>query len=478
MATEQPNEQPRKPSFRRRLLTVFEIINVRLRFIVLMVIVGLIAGKWEDISNHLDRWFRPHHEAATQQAGQEMEYYCPMHPQVVRPAPGNCPICGMALSPRPKQAQQVLPEGVLARVQLTPQKMIMGRIGVSPVEHRLLSREVRAVGFVDYDETRRATISARTAGRIDKLLVNYVGQRVDKGEELALFYSPDLVVAQQELLTAVNAGKVSSTPGGQILVDAARNKLFQWGLTGKQIDAIIAGGAVQTDLAITSPIVGIVTEKKALEGQYVSAGQELYTVADLGSVWLQAKIFESEVAGIDVGQAVAVETTAYPGETFTGRIAFMSYVVDPQTRTVSARVQIDNPQYKLKPGMYAVANIRLPVGKVEELKQAATMPTTHEIAKTEGLIGPYLALAKAYAADKTDESAFTAMMAAAHEFAQVEPAGQALLAAIHSAMGKDLSAQREAFKAISTEMIHLLQARPPEGGRFTQPTARCSTETG
>jgi multidrug efflux pump subunit AcrA (membrane-fusion protein) len=369
----------------------------------------------------------------------------------------------MALSPRAKQAQQALPEGVLARVQLTPQKMIMGRIGTSAVERRLLSREVRAVGIVEYDETRRAIISARTGGRLDKLLVNYVGQRVNKGEELALFYSPELVVAQQELLTAVNAGKAGASAGGQVLVDAARNKLLQWGLTSEQIGAIIVRGTVQQDVAISSPIVGIVTEKKALEGQYVTAGQELYTVADLGGVWLQAKIFESDIDGIGPGQAVAVQTTSYPDETFAGRIAFVSYQVDPQTRTISARVEIPNPQYKLKPGMYAVANIRLPVGKVEEVTQAASAPTSAPAVNTEGLVGPYLALAKAYAADKTDEAALNALMTQANELPQGSPDSQRLLAAIHSAVGKNLDAQREAFKAVSTEMIRLLQRNPPSG---------------
>ncbi|MEI8195887.1 MAG: efflux RND transporter periplasmic adaptor subunit, partial [Phycisphaerae bacterium] len=201
---------PSKTSFGRRVWTVIDIIGVRLRFILLMVIVGVIAAKWDTIMNYYDRWTRPAQVAEAAHAD-EFEFYCPMHPHVHSPIPGKCPICGMPLSKRAKAAHEgtgaSAEAGVLAQVQLTPQKMQMGRIGTSPVEYRMLTREIQAFGVVDYDETHRAIITARAKGRIEKLLVNYVGQKVKKGEALAEIHSPDLQLAEEELIAAVAAQK-------------------------------------------------------------------------------------------------------------------------------------------------------------------------------------------------------------------------------------------------------------------------------
>jgi Cu(I)/Ag(I) efflux system membrane fusion protein len=176
MVKSEPTPQP-KSSSGHRLWAVVQILQVRLRFIVLMALVGIVAGNWENIMNHWDRWRRPA-TVATGETTQEIEYFCAMHPNVIRPQPGNCPICGMPLVKRAKTAGgKTLPAGVLAQIQLTPQKVQMGRIGTSPVEYRLLSTEVRSVGIVDYDETRRAFISARIKGRLDKLMVNFGATR-------------------------------------------------------------------------------------------------------------------------------------------------------------------------------------------------------------------------------------------------------------------------------------------------------------
>ncbi len=358
---------PKKSNFAKRLWTGIEILNVRLRFIFLMILVGLIAGHWDSIMNHIDRWTRP--KEIPQITGvRETEFYCPMHPNIIRGEPGNCPICGMPLVKRAKTTQPHLPEGVLAQIQFTPLKMEMGRIGTSPVEYRLLSREIRTVGILDYDETRMAFISSRVKGRIDKLLVNYVGQRINKGDPLTSLYSPDLVVAQEELLTTVRSlqkqGSETLRSETEFLKQAAIKKLLLLGITQNQIDDIIRRNVPDTHLTIFSPIAGIVTEKNVRVGQYVEEGTQLFTIADLGTVWMQAKIYEDQIAGIKPGTIVEITAAAFPDDVFAGRITFIAYTVDPATRTVSARVEIDNPDYKLKPGMYATAAIRLPVGKV------------------------------------------------------------------------------------------------------------------
>jgi membrane fusion protein, copper/silver efflux system len=482
-----PSPEPTRRSAASGFWGFLRILNVRLRFIVLMVVIGLVVGNWEDIMNHYDRWrrtTRATNVAETQpgETAEQVEYYCGMDPQVIKPEPGNCPICGMPLVPRVKKAKAPLPAGVLGQVQLTPLKMVMGRIGTSPVEYRLLARETRTVGIVDYDETRRATITARFKGRLDKLLVNFTGQKVKEGDPMALIYSPDLLVAQEELLAAVKArGDRKPTTAslmygdlGQSIVESARRKLMLWGLSAGQVDDIIKRGKVETHVTIFAPMSGIVTEKKALEGKYVAEGEELYTVADLSSVWLQAKVFESDSWGIKPGTAVEVTSTAYPNEVFAGLIEFVAFSVDPATRTIAARVVVANPELKLKPGMYADAAIRLPVGKVEALpagspatgpaaaSRPASAPAAAPAVATDALAKAYLALAEGFLQDKPTAAAVQALAKEADALAARLPAAGELAAKTRLLEGKDIKAQCEAFQAVSGAAIKLLQQAPPK----------------
>ncbi|MCY2925360.1 MAG: efflux RND transporter periplasmic adaptor subunit [Planctomycetota bacterium] len=437
-----------------RIGTFFQILNVRLRFVFLMVVIGVVAGNWESIMNHLDRWWPWH--ATT--ASANVEYFCPMHLNIVRDQPGNCPNCGMPLVERPKTTATG-PSSRPVQVQLTPQKMDMGRIGTSDVDYRLLWREFRLVGAVDYDETRQATITARVKGRLDKLLVNYTGQKVRKGDPLALIYSPDLLVAQQELLTAVKGAAENPSPTAAVLVDAARRKLALWGLDEKQVDGIVRDGKAQTHMTITSPITGIVIDKKAIEGKYVMEGDELYKVADLSAVWLQAKLFENEIAGVSPGTAVEITSTAYPDEVFAGRIGFVAYTVDPATRTLAARVEVANPAEKLKPGMYVTATLRLPAGEVAELP--AGLPTTRQAGpNTDELAKAYLALASEYADERPGGAAIEPLAAKADALAKDIPAAAALAGKVRELTGKDLAGQRNTFQAVSDAAIKVFEQAP------------------
>jgi multidrug efflux pump subunit AcrA (membrane-fusion protein) len=450
------------------------ILNVRLRFIALMVVVGLVAGYWENITNYYDRWRRPPQLAAGTHT-EEVEYFCPMHPSVVRDAPGNCPICGMPLSQRPRSGAPALPAGVLARVELTPLKVSLGRIGTTPVEYRLLSRAIRTVGFVDYDETRRAFIASRIKGRIEKLFVNYVGQRVEQGEPLVSIYSPDLLVGQEELLSAARTVEAQRgtaemvRQSAQRLLDAARTKLLLWGITAEQIDELIRRGTPETTLTIYSPLSGIVIDKKVLEGHYVNEGDDLYTIADLSDVWLQAQIFEDQAAGIQVGTAVAVTTTAFPDDLFAGRIAFVAFAVDPETRTVAARVEVANPELRLKPGMYVHAVIRLPVGAVTvldaESRPAETAPAAPRL-DTRSFVGAYLRWMAAYAADKADAEAAAQVAREAHALAEqtegnAKAAAQVIAGAAERLRGKELKEQRTLLKELNARVLEFLRQHPP-----------------
>ncbi len=469
-------EQPRmhKASFPRRVWWFLEVLNVRSRFIFLMIIVGVLVGYWETIMNYVDRWTRPE-SAPDMVAAAEIEYYCPMHPNIIRPEPGKCPICGMPLSKRDKTSQAELPEGVLARQQLTPLKVQMGRIGTTPVEYRMLSREIRTVGIVAYDETRRRNMAARTKGRIDKLMVNYVGQHVNEGDALIWIYSPELITAQQELILAqrrIGAGQDSGpagTPAAEALIDATKQKLLLWGVTQEQIDDILRRGTVDTHLIVHAPISGFVTEKNVLEGHYVDEGTDLYTIADLSNVWMEAKIFEDESGGIEVGTAVEVTSTAYPNEVFAGKITFIAYAVDPATRTVSARVEIGNPDLKLKPGMYAHAVIRLPVGRVTELAAPAEErpePASAPAIDTTPMVRAYLAMNAAFVDDRFDAGAADSLAAEAATFAagtdgELSTKAREVAGLARRLKQEDLRAQRVTLKSLSDQLLALVRASPP-----------------
>lgn len=461
-----------------RIWAFVRIMNVRLRFIFLMVLVGVVAANWERIQNYYDRWTRPENRPETVQ-NREIEYYCPMHPNIVRGEPGNCPICGMPLAKRAKTGQKALAQGVLAQVQMSPQKVQMGRIATSPVEKRLLSREIRTVGIVEYDETQRAFIASRIKGRLDKLFVNFVGQRVKKGDPLVWIYSPALLVAQDELLVAARQareGRGSSQfdPAvGAAMLEAARRKLVLWGITETQVDEIIKRGTADTQLTIYSPIEGIVTEKKVLEGGYVDEGTDILTIADLSRVWMQAKVFENEISGVTVGTAVEVTSVAYPNEVFAGQIAFVAYTVDPDTRTVAARVEINNPGLKLKPGMYANAAIRLPVGRVTEATATTATQTPASGPSTDALVKAYTSVVESLAKDKADAKLVGHV---GHEAQSLAKEAKDMVKSLASEVariakdmaGNDIKGQREKLKLLSSKTIELLRARPPsEATLFT-----------
>jgi multidrug efflux pump subunit AcrA (membrane-fusion protein) len=461
---------PTHPTFLGRVWAFIRILHVRLRFIFLMVIVGVVSANWENLMNRYDRWRRPA-QAADMVSSEAIEYYCPMHPNIIRSEPGNCPICGMPLSKRAKSGHSEMPPDALARIQLSPYKVQMGRIGTAPVEYRLLAREIRTVGIVEYDETRRAFIPARIKGRIDKLSVNFVGQQVEQGAPLASIYSPDLLIAQEELISATQRVRESPSAapvvrqGAENLLEATKRKLLLWGVTQEQIQAIIERGSAETYLTIYSPIAGIVTEKKVLEGHYVNEGDDLYTIADLRTVWLQAKVFENDLSGVTIGTAVEVTSVAFPDEVFAGRITFIAFTVDPGTRTVSARVEIDNPDLRLKLGMYVRAAVRLPVGRVEYV-DASSQPDSRSVVDTRGFAEAYLKLATAFAADKADDTALGELTSQADGLAKaaetrLRDTGRELSTALQTLKGKDLKEQRRLFKNVSTLSIALLKDSPP-----------------
>ncbi len=367
-----PNLNEGRPLSRwQKFRTVVKVVELRLRFIALMAATGLVFGYWDTLWNYYDKWTRPAGDHVA--AASDIEYYCPMHPSVVRDAPGNCPICGMPLSKRKKGQKEELPEGVTARVQLAPFRLTQAGIRTAEITYEPLAETVTTVGFVTFDERRLSRISSKTKGmaRVEKLFVNFTGTFVEVGEPLAELYSPELYQATRELLLAQRTSSERSngqTGLGQSLlgnssdlVALARDKLALWGITSDQIDQILAKGKADYRLPILAPICGYVVRKNIVEGQYVSEGEAMFEVADLSHVWVQAKIYEDQVDRIRLGQEVEATGESFPGQVFKGKVAFIDPALDPTTRTVNVRYDLPNPEGRLRPGMYVTVTLKTPV---------------------------------------------------------------------------------------------------------------------
>jgi Cu(I)/Ag(I) efflux system membrane fusion protein len=370
-------ERQKKHSLFRRVMFFIKFLEIRLRFIVLLVITAILVGYWDHIQNYYERWQRTHYGVpAEAQSQSEIEYYCGMHPFVVRDRPGTCPICGMELSMRKKGEPASLPEGVIARVQTSPGRIMQAGVQIEPVLYRLLTREIRSYGVVAVDEARRADIVARFPGRIEDLPVSTVGVVVKKGDPLARIYSPKYLAASQEYLRALgNLKKGDTGPAGEAiekmradqLVDAARKRLLLAGFTEEQLKAVAESGAISDTITLHAPLSGTVIEKKVLLGQTVEEGTPLYTVADLSALWVQVKVLESDIDAVRVGMPVEITSVAWPSVIFYGNVDLIYPTLDTESRSVNVRVTVSNSEGKLRPGMYANAVIRSPVGQHESI---------------------------------------------------------------------------------------------------------------
>lgn len=319
------------------------------------------------------------HDTAADQKPQT--WTCSMHPNIRQPKPGKCPLCFMDLIPVESGSGEELGP---RQLKLTATAMKLASIQTAPVERRFVETGIRMVGKVFYDESRQGSITARVPGRIDRMYVDYTGIPVRKGDHLVSLYSPELVTAQQELLQALKSYKKYNR--GKSTLNAVREKLKLWGLSPQQISAIEKRGKASDRLTIYSPFSGVVVKKQAMEGTYVKTGTPIYAIADLSRVWVKLDAYESDLSWLRYGQTVEFHAEAFPGDMFKGKIAFIDPVLDAKTRTVKIRVNVPNPDVKLKPGMFvrAVVRSRLSVnGKVmdPELAGKWISPMHPEIVK-------------------------------------------------------------------------------------------------
>jgi Cu(I)/Ag(I) efflux system membrane fusion protein len=280
---------------------------------------------------------------------------CSMHPQFRLPAPGPCPICGMKLIPVSQLPSTK--DGLERRAGLETEA----------VRRRELFKEIRTVGKLDYSERQVALISSRIAGRIDRVFADFTGLHVKQGDHLVEIYSPELNVAQNELLIALEARDKEKDASPAVRGFAAsrfestRTKLRLLGILDEQIAEIERSRKTTTHLTIYAPIGGTIIEKDVRVGQYVSAGDQLYRIADFDPIWLYLNIYEYDVAWVRFGQPVEVTLEAFAGDTFRGTVTFIDPFLDDATRTIRVRVNLKNADRRLKPQMYASATIRVPL---------------------------------------------------------------------------------------------------------------------
>jgi Cu(I)/Ag(I) efflux system membrane fusion protein len=246
-----------------------------------------------------------------------------------------------------------------ASVQMTEDEQRSIGLQTALVQQRMIRREFLAVARVEEPETQIASISARIGGRIDKLHVDFTGQPVRRGQPVAEIYSPEILSSAAEYKLALeNRKRLASSvepqaiSGADDLIAASRRRLELWGLTPQQIDTIATSDKPQIDLTIYSPASGIVTERKVTQGQYVNAGDALYTVTDLSRVWVKADIYEADLPRVHVGQAVEIASESALSAKLRGQVGFLEPMVNAQTRTTVARIEVSNPGMRLRPGMF------------------------------------------------------------------------------------------------------------------------------
>ncbi|MBI3364761.1 MAG: efflux RND transporter periplasmic adaptor subunit [Ignavibacteriae bacterium] len=340
-------------------------------------------------------------ESSMSESQKSDEYYCPMHPNEVYSKPGVCNVCGMSLVKKPKSVDMSQQEQQkLGTVTISPTKQVLANIATTVAGRMSLEQNIQAVGHIDYAEPNFRHISTRFSGRLEKLYLTYTGQNVLKGDRVADVYSPDAVSAQQEYLLSkqsyeqVKDATELISSGAQSLLEQSRQKLILWGFTEEQIAELDRTKQVKNIVTIFSPINGTVLKKNVHPQHYVAAGEDMFDVADLSTVWMYADVYEFEMRTLRVGQAVEATSDAYPGEVFKGKISFISPTVDPSTRTVQVRADFPNPHGTLKPEMYVKALIKVHLPQTVVVQQSAVLSTGNRqvvwMQKQEGVFEPRL----------------------------------------------------------------------------------------
>lgn len=269
----------------------------------------------------------------------------------------------------PKNAQAQAPDTVPGTVMLSPGSQQLIDVRYAEVRRADMKRTLRTVGLVQMDEEKISRVHVKVAGWIDKMYLDYVGKLVKKGQPLFSLYSPDLVSTEQEYLIALKGDEMLSqapfkdaVSGADSILRAARDRLQLWDVTDAQIAKLKETKQVERTTTLYSPITGFVVTRNAYSQTYVTPDTNLYEIADLSSIWVLVDIFEYEAPFVHVGQPASMQLSYLPGRTYRGRVAYVYPMLDPKTRTVKVRLEFQNPNYSLKPDMYADVQLTINYG--------------------------------------------------------------------------------------------------------------------
>jgi Cu(I)/Ag(I) efflux system membrane fusion protein len=310
-----------------------------------ILVAGLLLG-WILFGGSSNKKTEHNHDAV---AETNQLWTCSMHPQIMQPEPGDCPICGMDLIPAESST-----DGLLAdQFKLTENAMALANIQTSIVgKGNVEGNTIKLSGKIAENEEANAVQVSYFAGRIERLNVSFTGEEVRKGQLLATIYSPELYAAQQELITA--ASLKESQPA---LYKAVRNKLKLWKLSESQINQIEETGKVKENFPVYATVSGTVTEKLVEQGDYIKQGQPLLKIANLNSVWANFDVYENQIDLFKKGQEVKVSTNAFPNKEFKGKVDFIDPILNTNTRTVTLRVVLNNSNNAFKPGMFVTGKV-------------------------------------------------------------------------------------------------------------------------
>lgn len=422
-------------------------------FLVLLLLAVAVGEAVYIFRAPLIARFKP---AATSPAPAErrvLYWQDPMHPQYTSDKPGKAPDCGMDLVPvyadqqakpapqaerkvlywtdamnpgskydKPGKApdgmdlvpvyeespvpQQEAPKGAL---RITPEKQQLIGVQYGVVEARAVSKTIRAVAQLTYDETRITKVHSRIAGWIERVYVDFTGQLVKAGQPLLTVYSPDLVATQDEYLLALRARDNLGdshfrdvADGANSLLEAARKRLELWDISDQQIAEVEKTRKPVTALTLYSPVSGFVTARNSYGKQRITPETELYAIADLSTVWAIADFYEYEARDVQLGQEVALAVSAFPGRSFRGKVTYIYPQLDNSTRTLRARVELPNPDFILKPDMYATAELKIDYGRRLCIPQEAVLDSGTEQVVFVALEGGYFESRKVQLGDRVD----------------------------------------------------------------------------
>ncbi|OIO59430.1 MAG: efflux transporter periplasmic adaptor subunit [Candidatus Marinimicrobia bacterium CG1_02_48_14] len=325
----------------------------------LFLIVGLLIG-WAVFHSSGKNEKENNHQV---QESKAEVWTCSMHPQIRMDKPGKCPICAMDLILL-NQSGGATSDPMA--IHLTKEAAQLANVLTTVVGRQNPVKELRLYGKVQADERLRQNQVSHLSGRIEKLLVNFTGEPIQKGQKLAVVYSPELVTAQQELIEA------SKTKQAQpAIYEAAKERLLQWKLTEAQISDIEGSGNVRANVDVVSNSNGIVTARRVNSGDYVNQGSVLFEISDLSRVWVLFDAYESDLPFLKQGDKIDFTLLALPGTSYSGTVRFIDPVIDPTNRVAKIRVEMSNPGAKLKPEMFATGIVK---SNLEEFKDKLVIP--------------------------------------------------------------------------------------------------------